>query len=71
MTMSELVDTLLSRRKGLSYRLWKNAYLTSWAVMGKNYPRKPEDASPELYYRESIPMPDFLIPDLMKGAKHG
>lgn len=69
MTIKELQDTLESRQKGLSYRLWKQAVLTG-QLFGKHFPRKPEDASPELYFRKSIPMPDFLMKDLVKGMKH-
>ena len=64
MTVSELVETLLARRKGLGYRVWKQAQLISWAVMGKNYPRTPDKASPELYQDErkkTIKMPPNLL----------
>ena len=64
MTLSELIDTIDSRRRGLGYRLWKQSYLISWAVMGKHYPRKPEEASPELFGskpRKTIVMPPNLL----------
>lgn len=62
MTIKELIDTLLARRKGLAYRMWKEAYLISWAVMGKNFPKTPENASPELYPpKPTIKMPDNLL----------
>lgn len=62
MTVSELIDTLQSRRKGLGYKLWKQAYLISWAVFGKNYPKTPQAANPDLYPRKtSIKMPPNLL----------
>lgn len=62
MTVQELIDTLMSRRKGLGYRMWKEAYLISWATMGKNYAHKPEKASPELYPApKTIEMPSTLL----------
>ena len=62
MTISELIDTLQSRRKGFAYRVWKQAYMISWAVMGKNYPRDPQKASPELYpQKPRIKMPPNLL----------
>jgi hypothetical protein len=62
MTVSELIDTLIARRKAKGYELWKQAYLISWAVMGKNYPKTPEEASPELYQsKKRIKMPPNLL----------
>lgn len=61
MTVKELLDTLTARRKGLGYRMWKEAYLIGWATLGKNYARKPEKASPELYPKpKTIQMPEVL-----------
>lgn len=68
MTVQELIDTLISRRKGLAYSLWKNAYLTSWAVMGKHYPKTPDKASPELYpLKPRIKMPINLLKQQGRG----
>lgn len=63
MTVSELIDTLISRRKGFGYRAWKQAYLIAWAVMNKNYPKSPDKASPELYseQKKTIKMPPNLL----------
>lgn len=62
MTIGELIDTLIGIRRGLGYRLWKEAVLTAWAVMGKNFPKTPEKASPELYERKkTIKMPPNLL----------
>ena len=67
MTVSELIDTLEARRRGLGYRLWKQAYMISWAVMGKHYPKTPEKASPELYKKKkTIKMPPNLLNKRMK-----
>lgn len=66
MTIKELIDTLMARRKGLAYKIWKEAYLISWACMGKKYPDNPEKASPELYPpKKRIKMPTNLL--LKKG----
>lgn len=70
MTVKELVDTLISRRKGLAYNIWKSAYLISWATMGKNYPKTPEEASPELYPpKPRIKMPPNLLAQQNRGGK--
>lgn len=58
MTVTELINTLDSRRRGLGYRLWKQAYLIGAAFGGKKFPRDPQTASPELYpKKKTIPMP--------------
>lgn len=61
MTPKELIQTLENRRKGLAYTIWKEAYLIGVAFGGKNYPKNPQDASPELYPKpKTIAMPDVL-----------
>lgn len=58
MTVTELINTLDSRRRGLAYRLWKQAYLIGVAFGGKKFPSDPEKASPELYpKKKTIKMP--------------
>lgn len=60
MTLSELIETLENRRKGLGYKMWKQAHLNALAQSSK-FPTTPEDATPELYPpKKSIPMPSFL-----------
>jgi len=62
MTISELISTLENRQKGLAYKVWKQAYLIGVAFGGKNYPRTPQKASPELYPKpKTIPMPSGLL----------
>lgn len=62
MTIKELMDTLQARKRGLAYKMWKESYLISWAVMGKKYPQSPSDASPELYPpKPRIKMPEMLL----------
>lgn len=42
--------------------MWKEAYLISWATMGKKYPDTPEKANPELYPpKPRIKMPSNLL----------
>ncbi|MBE6156974.1 MAG: hypothetical protein E7161_04460 [Firmicutes bacterium] len=61
MTVKELMNTLEQRKKGLAYRMWKEANLIGVAFGGKSYPKTPEDASPELYPQKiGVKMPDFL-----------
>ena len=61
MTLKELTKMLEQRRKGLAYKMWKQAMLTGWACMGKNYPDKPEEACKELFPpKQTIPMPNWL-----------
>ena len=46
----------------MAYKIWKESYLIAWAVMGKNYPKTPEKASPELYpKKKTIKMPPNLL----------
>ena len=57
MDMTELIKTLENRRKGLAYRVWKEANLIAVGVSDlfskknakSNFPENPEKASPELY----------------------
>ena len=61
MDLKELIRTLEQRRKGLAYRLWKEAMLTGWATMGKHYPKMPEEACSELFPpKKTIKMPNWL-----------
>ena len=72
MTIKELSDTLIARRKGYGYRVWKEAYLTSWAAVGKHFPKTPEKASPELYpKKKSYVMPENLLNKHLKNIKGG
>lgn len=61
MTLKELTKTLEQRRKGLAYIMWKQSMLTGWSAMGKDYPKTPEEACPELFPRKrTIKMPNWL-----------
>ena len=73
MTVGELMSVLTQRRKGLAYRMWRQAMMSAWAVMGKDYPNKPEEALPELYPTpKKYEMPDFLREKwLERGGRHG
>lgn len=69
MDLNELTKSLERRRKGLAYRMWKQAMLISMAVWSKDYPANPEEACQELYpAKRGIAMPDFLRE---KYAKRG
>lgn len=59
MTLRELSDSLKGRRAGLGFKMWKQAVLIG-SAFSSEFPQSPEDASPELFPRVSIPMPDFL-----------
>ena len=61
MTVGELAAILEQRRKGLGYRMWRQAILNAWAIWGKDYPKTPEEAVQELYPApKKYEMPDFL-----------
>lgn len=62
MTVKELLKTLEQRKKGLAYRIWKEANLIGVSFGdGKKFPSNPEEASPELYPpKVTVKMPDFL-----------
>ena len=63
MDMKELRNTLISRRRGLAYQLWKQMILNRYILATKvsDIPKTPEEASPELYPpKKTYAMPDFL-----------
>lgn len=67
MDITELVNTLKQRKKGLAYKLWKQALLNKY-ILAKEFPKTPEDASPELYPpRKTYKMYDFLKNGTRKG----
>jgi hypothetical protein len=61
MTLYELRETLISRRKGLAYQMWKQAVLVG-RLFNKDFPQTPEDASPELYPpKKTYKMPAWMM----------
>lgn len=72
MTLGELTNTLINKKKGLAYEMWKQAHLITLGISdllaSKNspfaFPPTPEDASPELY----PPKPSIARPDFLKGV---
>ena len=68
MTVKELLNTLEQRKKGLVYRIWREANLIGLAFNDPSkYPSSPEEAMPELFPpKVSIKMPDFLKEKYMK-----
>lgn len=61
MTVKELIDTLTAKRRAQGYAMWKQAYLIQWAILGKHFPKSPEQASPELFPKRKIQMPPNLL----------
>lgn len=62
MDMNELYNTLVNRRKGLAYELWRQAELNR-GVLAKpeEFPQTPEEGCPDLYPpKKTYKMPDFL-----------
>lgn len=60
MTILELRKSLNAHNKGLSYKMYKQAYLIGLAFNGK-FPESPEKANKELYPpKKSYNMPDWL-----------
>ena len=67
MDLNELIKTLEQRRKGLAYKMWKEAMLIGWATMGKHYPDRPEEACKELFPpKKRIKMPKWLMEKWLK-----
>lgn len=72
MTISEMLFTLTATRKGQAYLMWRNAMLISWATLGKDYPKNPEDALPELFPpKKAVQMPDWLKEEWIKQQGGG
>lgn len=71
MTIKELIKTLEQRKKGLAYKVWKEANLIGASFGENDFPNNPESACPELYPPKiSIKMPDFLKEKwLKKGGR--
>lgn len=68
MDLKELINTLNYRRQGLAYELWKGAVITA-SMFDKNFPKTPEDASPELFpERKGIQMPEWLKEKALKQS---
>lgn len=66
MTLKELEDTLINRRKGIAYEIWRLASLTR-SPLAKNFPNGPKEACPELFpIEKGIKMPDFLVEKAIK-----
>ena len=66
MTLKELEKTLINRRQGLAYKIWRLASLTRSPFV-KNFPNSPKEACPELYpVQKGIKMPDFLMEKAIK-----
>ena len=68
MTVKELLNTLEQRKKGLAYRIWREANLIGLAFNSPDkYPSSPEEAMPELFPpKVSIKMPEFLAEKYIK-----
>lgn len=60
MTLKELKDTLIQKRQGLAYEMWKLGTFITMGFAGE-YPKTPQEGSPELFPpKPSIKMPSFL-----------
>lgn len=69
MDITELVNTLKQRKKGLAYELWKQSLLNR-LIMTTEFPKSPEEACPELYPpKKTYKMYDFLKNGSRKGEK--
>lgn len=66
MTLYELKNALREANAGLSYVLWKQAGLII-TMLGKDRPKSPEEASPELYPpKKTYKMPEWMRKKYMK-----
>ena len=60
MTLYELKNTLREVNAGLAYKMWRQGAITI-SMLGKNAPKTPEEASPELYPpKKTYKMPDWV-----------
>lgn len=60
MTLYELKNSLKEANVGLSYFMWKQAGLII-SMLGKDRPKNPEEANPELYPpKKKYKMPDWI-----------
>lgn len=67
MTITELESTLEQRKKGLAYKLWKQANLNTFVNRPDLFPNTPQDACPELY----PPPKTYKMPEFLKKDKKG
>lgn len=71
LTLSELIETLEARREGHAYAMWKQAVLIG-ATMGKDFPKTPKEASPELFpAKKRFKMPEWLKERRERRTKDG
>ena len=69
MDLEELTETIIERRQGIAYKIWRLSSFTRHPFV-KNFPENPEIAMPELYpQKKGIPMPDFLKEKLIKRKR--
>lgn len=67
MDLKELENTLEQRKKGLAYKLWKQANLNTFVNRPELFPDNPEKACPELY----PPPKTYKMPEFLKNRKKG
>lgn len=67
MDLKELENTLEQRKKGLAYKLWKQANLNTFVNRPDLFPNTPQDACPELY----PPPKTYKMPEFLKKDKKG
>ena len=67
MDLKELQNTLEQRKKGLAYKLWKQANLNTFINRPDKFPDNPEKACPELY----PPPKTYKMPEFLKNRKKG
>lgn len=61
MTVYELRETLINKRKGLAYKMWKQAILIG-QLFNDGFPKTPEEACPDLYPpKKTYKMPKWMI----------
>ena len=66
MTLYELKNSLKEANAGLAYQMWKQAVITI-SMLGKDAPKNPEKASPELYPpKKRYKMPEWVRKKYMK-----
>lgn len=63
-SLKELLFMLKYKREGLAYEIWRQGSMTRLAN-SKTYPLKVDEAIPELFEKQKVKMPDWLVNDYL------
>lgn len=57
------------KREGLAYDIWRMASMNRLAYHAESYPMELKEAMPELFERQKVKMPDWLLDDYLKKTE--